>query len=156
MMTRTIVPNVAIAFALAATLAALSPAVGIGVTPVSAASRIGVLTVTKNCDHYDFTAGSFCTITHSNLRELRGATVFYDQAANTPAGMLDSNVVVVAGPGDWAVGRCTLDLSTFLGLCTFSNGVGRLTGFHARIDVGLIQGLDFAWAGTYSFKRDGD
>ena len=46
-----------------------------------------------------------------------------------------SNVVFDAGSGDWAVGRCTLDFSTGLGLCTFSDGTGPLTGFHARVNL---------------------
>lgn len=152
MTTRKITRIVTIAGVLAAALGALTPMAGIGVAPVSATAKKGVLDVTKNCDAYDFSAGSFCTITQSNVSELSGATVFYSQAANTPAGMLDSNVVVVAGPGDWAVGRCTLDLSTFVGLCTFSDGVGRLAGFEARIDVSHLSDLDFRWHGTYSFK----
>ena len=152
MTARKITRIVTIAGVLAAALGALTPLSGIGVTPVSATEKKGVLDVTKNCDAYDFSAGSSCTITQSNVSELSGATVFYSQAANTPAGMLDSNVVVVAGPGDWAVGRCTLDLSTLVGLCTFSDGVGRLAGFEARIDVSYLSGLDFRWHGTYSFK----
>ena len=68
--------------------------------------------------------------------------------------MLDSNVVLYAGSGDWAVGRCTLDLSTTLGLCTFSDGTGDLTGFTARVNVSPVSppdGVDIQWDGTYSF-----
>jgi hypothetical protein len=47
------------------------------------------LHVTKECSNYDGTAGSFCTITSSNLNELKvGSAVFYDQAAGIPAGLL--------------------------------------------------------------------
>jgi hypothetical protein len=80
--------------------------------------------------------------------------VYYDQAANVPAGMLDSNVVMVVGTGDWAVGRCTLDLTTGLGRCTFSDGTGQLTGFKARVDVSFLGGANYAWDGTYSFARE--
>lgn len=156
MMTRRIAPIAALTALLAVALVALTAMLGIGVTPVSAASNRGILSVAKNCDAYDFSAGSFCTITDSNLPELTGATVFYAQAANTPAGMLDSNVVIVAGPGSWAVGRCTLDLSTFRGLCTFSDGVGELAGFRARVEVAQLTGLNFSWTGTYSFRSAGD
>jgi hypothetical protein len=78
-----------------------------------AGEKKGQLHVTKNCSEFTGTAGTFCTITSSNLAQIKvGSKVFYDQAANIPTGMLDSNAVLNVGPGDWAVGRCTLDLST--------------------------------------------
>jgi hypothetical protein len=119
-------------------------------------SRPRRLTVTKECSQPNFTgaAGSFCTITSSNLGRIRvGSTVTYDQAFGIPAGMLDSNVVLDAGNGDRAVGRCTLDGSTGLGLCTFSDGTGRFAGFNARVDVSYQGGVDWAWDGTYSFSQ---
>jgi hypothetical protein len=109
--------------------------------------------VTKECGDYNGEAGSFCTITYSSLETiLIGSGVTYDQAAGIPAGLLDSNVVLDAGNGDRAVGRCTLDFSTRRGLCTFSDGTGRFTGFQARLDVSYI-GPEWAWNGTYSFSR---
>ena len=109
--------------------------------------------MTKECPDYHGAAGEFCTITSSNLAEIMvDSKVFYDQAAGIPAGMLDSNVVLDAGNGDRAVGRCTLDFSTGLGLCTFSDGTGQFTGFHARVEVSHLGGDDWAWNGTYSFS----
>jgi hypothetical protein len=124
-----------------------------GTDPVSAASgRNGNLHVTKECSAYTGAAGSFCTITSSNIAEIKvGSKVFYDQAAGIPAGMLDSNVVLDAGNGNRAVGRCTLDLATYKGLCTFSNGTGDLAEFRARVDVSLGAAGIFHWDGTYSF-----
>ena len=124
---------------------------------VSAQSgRNGQLHVTKECSHYTGAAGSFCTITSSNLPEIKvGSKVIYDQAAGIPAGMLDSNVVLDAGNGNRAVGRCTLDLSNGLGLCTFSDGTGQFTGFSARVDVSPpTNGLNWHWEGTYSFSSE--
>ena len=69
----------------------------------------------------------------------------------TPAGMLDSNVVLDAGDGDRAVGRCTLDATTGLGLCTFSDGTGRFAGFNARVDV-AGDGINWRWEGSYSLS----
>ena len=154
-MTTQITRTRAIAAMLVATSVALSSALSPGVAQVSAAAKKGDFQVTKNCSQYDGTAGSFCAITSSNVAEVpAGSTVFYDQAANTPAGMLDSNVVLVAGPGNWAVGRCTLELATYRGVCTFSDGTGPLSGFRARVDVAPSPdgGFDFLWNGTYSFK----
>jgi hypothetical protein len=125
-------------------------------TPLRASSRTDDRQpgrITKECSQYTGGAGSFCTITSSNVPFIRaGAIVFYDQAAGIPAGLLDSNVVLDAGHGNRALGRCTLDNQTGLGLCTFSDGTGNLAGFHARFDVTPpTDGLNWHWSGTYSF-----
>ena len=120
------------------------------------AARSGELHVVKNCDNYNFQAGGYCTIKSSNVQRLTGATVFYDQAAGVPVpptgAMLDSNVVLYLGENDWAVGRCTLAPTSF-GLCTFSDGVGKLAGFQARLRVAPAAsgGNDYTWDGPYSF-----
>ena len=128
-----------------------------GAAPVSAQTgRNGQLHVTKDCLKYTGLAGGYCTIASSDLAEiLPGSTVNYDQALGIPAGLLDSNVVLDAGNGNRAVGRCTLDLKTGLGLCTFSDGTGQLAGFSARVNVSFLGGPDghlWAWDGTYSFS----
>ena len=127
-----------------------------GAASVSASSaRRGDLLVTKECSAYTGLAGSFCTITSSNLAAIVvGSKVFYDQAAGVPAGLLDSNVVLDAGNGNRAVGRCTLDLSNGLGICTFSDGTGQFTGFKARVNVDCRSGC--RWDGTYSFSPEAD
>jgi hypothetical protein len=106
--------------------------VGNRATPALAAQhgRSGELHVLKNCDDYNGQPGQSCAIRSSNLPELAGARVFYDQAAgipnpNPPRGMLDSNVLLYVGANNWAVGRCTVDGNTGLGLCKFSDGVGK-------------------------------
>ena len=147
------VTRIVVAVILVAGGAALTPALSIGVASVSAAAKKGDLHVTKECSQYSGAAGSFCTITSSNLAAIKfHSIVFYDQAAGIPAGMVDSNVVLDAGNGDRAVGRCTLDLATGLGLCTFSDGTGQFTGFHARVEVAALGGDDWEWNGTYSFS----
>ena len=131
-----------------------------GTTSISASERNRKhrqLHATKNCAEYTGLAGSFCTITSSSLPQIKvGSKVIYDQAAGVPAGMLDSNIVLDAGEGNRAVGRCTLDLVTRLGLCTFSDGTGRFTGFRARVDVSYLGGPDWAWDGTYGFRPQPD
>jgi hypothetical protein len=123
-----------------------------GTDSVSAASeRNGNLHVTKECSAYTGAAGSFCTITSSNIAEIKvGSKVFYDQAAGIPAGLLDSNVILDAGNGNRAVGRCTVDLGTYKGLCTFSDGTGDLAELRARVNVSPGPGV-FYWEGKYSF-----
>jgi hypothetical protein len=142
---------------LVASFAALSTALKVGVDSVSAAPRKGDLHVTKNCKDYHGAAGEFCTITYSNLPEIViDSTVFYDQAAGIPAGLADTNVVLDAGNGDRALGRCTVDFSALNGLCTFSDGTGQFAGFHARVTVSYLGGYDWAWDGTYSFSPQVD
>ena len=125
-----------------------------GGTPVSASSeRSGALHLTKECSQYTGLPGSFCTFTKSNLAAIkRGSKVFYDQADGIPTGMLDSNVVLDAGSGNRAVGRCTLDDTTNLGLCTFSDGTGQLAGFQARVKVDCTSVC--RWDGTYRFSLE--
>ena len=133
----------------------------LAVPAVSASESRGNLHIVKTCPEYvemHGAAGSHCTITSSNVPQIPvGATVYYDQTAGTPlgsgvpAGFIDSNALVYVEPGDWAIGRCTVDESSFTGLCTFSNGVGALAGFRARIDVSPAGGVDFNWDGRYNF-----
>ena len=116
------------------------------------------LHITKNCAGFTGAAGAFCTITTSNVPAIKpGSKVYYDQAFGIPAGMLDANVVLSVARGDWATGRCTLDGSNGQGLCQFTDGVGQLTGFRARIKVSPFpHGVDYHWDGTYSFGSDSD
>ena len=138
-------------------LAALALALTTGGASLSASGEHRQIHVTKECGDYTAKAGSFCTITSSNLRGIRkGSKVVYDQAAGIPTGMLDSNVVLDAGNGDRALGRCTLDFATGRGLCTFSDGTGELAGFHARVEVSHLKDFDWAWDGTYGFSRAED
>jgi hypothetical protein len=110
--------------------------------------------VTKECSQYNGKAGSFCTITSSNLAAIKvGSKVFYDQRDGIVQGLLDSNIVLDAGNGDRAMGRCTLDDATNLGLCTFSDGTGQFTGFHARVQVDCRTSC--RWDGTYKFSDVG-
>jgi len=113
----------------------------------------GQVHITKLCPQYTGKAGDHCTIATSDVSVIPpGTTVYYDQALGVPAGNLDSNIMLYVGTGNWAVGRCTVDFATGLGLCTLSDGVGPLAGLTARMNVRV----DFAtgityWDGTYSF-----
>jgi hypothetical protein len=144
--------SLTLAVTLVAGTVALTLALSTGAVSVSAQSaRNGDLHVTKECSQDTGAAGDFCTITSSNIAEITtGAKVYYDQAAGIPAGLLDSNVVLDAGSGNRAIGRCTLDLTTGLGRCTFADGTGQFAGFAARVDVDCTSGCH--WDGTYSFS----
>ena len=127
-----------------------------GAPPVLAANgRSGELHATKDCAEYTGLSGDHCTIASSDVGEIAvGSKIYYDQAAGVPTGLLDSNVVLDAGSGDRAVGRCTLDLSTGLGLCTFSNGTGQLAGFTAEVKVSCLSGTLCTLDGTYKFSPE--
>ena len=113
--------------------------------------RSGDLHVTKECSGYTGGAGSFCTITSSNVKAIEvGSRILYIQPDQlfTPSG---SDVVLdPPGPGNnTAFGHCSLAL----GVCTFSDGTGKFTGFHASVNV--THAPDYSlwyWEGTYSFS----
>jgi hypothetical protein len=78
-----------------------------------------------------------------------------DQTANSAAGFLSTDIFLDAGPGNMAVGHCTLDAASF-GLCTFSDGTGQFAGFQARVAVSPFSSspseVNYHWDGTYSFS----
>ena len=102
--------------------------------------------------------GSYCTITVPDLSEIPAnvTRVYYDEPHSLPIGtlaFLDSKIVLYVAPGNWAAGRCTVDYSTGLGLCTVLDGTGTLAGFSARVDVRIDFGTGVTyWDGTYSFS----
>ena len=98
-----------------------------------AAARSGSLMVTKDCSAYTGLAGSFCTVTASNLKAIDvGARIVYAQASGATA--LDSDIVLdLPGLGNnKAFGNELLYFATGTGMCTFSGGTGQFTWFEAR------------------------
>jgi hypothetical protein len=138
-----------LAVAVAGALAVASQARTAASSPLS-----GALHVTKECSAYTGLAGSFCTITSSNLKAIRGgSTVVYDQAAS--ASSLDAGFVLDAGHRNTAFGHVVLDFVTATGQITISGGTGQLNGFQARAAVSF-DGALWHWDGTYWFSRHGD
>ena len=137
-------------------------AAGAFAVPSSAANsspRSGALHVTKECSQYSLAAGSFCTITSSNLSAVKpGSRVVYASAAGDPTpGVLDSDLVI-DGPGhNAAFGHVVLDVSTFTGVVTLSGGTGRFSHFHAGpLAVACPAFPACSWDGTYGFSPPGD
>jgi hypothetical protein len=129
--------------------AALAATAGISVAIATASSpRGGGLHVTKECSEYTGLADSFCTITSSNIDAIKtGSRVVYLQAAGATS--LDSDIVLVVGPGNYALGHVTLDFATARGEITMSGGAGRFTSFRASLDVSYLGGPNWAWDGRY-------
>jgi hypothetical protein len=121
-------------------------------------ARSGKLHLIKDTSEYTGLPGGFATIVSTNLTEVPvGSKLFYDQVPDIPTGLIDSSVVLDAGNGNRAVGRCTTDLVTWIGLCTFWDGMGTLAGFHARLDISAADEdfIQFHMRGTYRFARHG-
>ena len=131
-------------------------AAGIVVSAGSATPRSGGLHVTKECSQYTGAAGSFCTITSSNINAIKpGSRVFYASAADFVNGGLDSNLVI-DGPGNNnAFGHVVLDLSHFpdiTGWVTLSGGTGVFAHFHTqRLAVACPAFPACSWDGAYNF-----
>ena len=123
--------------------------------PSAAASpRSGNLEITKECGEYHGNAGEFCTFVSSNIKAIpSGARIYYASPAG--ASSLDTDVVIVAGPGNVANGHCTLDFLALPGLCTFSGGTGKFVHFHAWAAVSVDDANLWHWAGAFSFSPHG-
>jgi hypothetical protein len=121
--------------------------------------KSGALHLTKECSVYTGLAGSYCTITKSNLKEITvGTREFALKDADLAAGTLNSDGLLYVRDGDIALNHC--DISNIfatkgvIGSCTFSGGIGHLSGFHAKVVVSVNKDdpnkADFD--GTYSFS----
>jgi hypothetical protein len=107
----------------------------------------------KECSTYLGRAGDFCTITSSNLEEIKiGSRVVYQKAAG-PAS-LDTDVILYPprSGNNLAFGHCALDFATGLGHCSFAGGTGKFSGFRASVAVSCA-GADCALDGKYSFSE---
>jgi hypothetical protein len=137
-----------LALAAAGIVASVGSARGAHPTP-----RSGALHVTKECSEYHYQAGEFCTITASNIEQIRrGMRVVYSQAA-TPNG-LDSDLVLSAVNGHSAAhGHVVLNSTT--SHITFSGGTGEFAGFEADATVSQDATGLWHWDGTYSFTPQG-
>ena len=136
-----------------------------GAAPAAAfEARTGQLHIEKNCNiPTNPPTTNTCQIVSSNLAELPvGSLIFYDQngpaPGTTPAigrGVMDSNIFIYVQSGDWAVGRCTLDLNTGLGVCTLSHGSGPLATISVTANVTRVVPGVFNLDGTYTFNPSG-
>jgi hypothetical protein len=134
----------------AGAFAGASSAVSTGSSP-----RSGELHVTKECSEYNGQAGSFCTITSSNIPQIKaGMRVVYLEPLG-PNG-LDSDIVLSKGHGSAALGHVVLDLAAAQGRVTFSGGTGKFAMFQAEVDVSVDAEGVWHWDGTYSFTQRND
>ncbi len=142
----------------AATAVALLAALGFSVTAASSQNQAHRGTkafhATKDCSGFTGLVGAYCTIRSSNVKALKvGSKIFYVQVASKTA--LDSDTVIYVNRGSVATGHCLLRFATGVGLCTISDGTGKLAGLHLRVRVTADASLPklWHWDGTYSFSR---
>jgi hypothetical protein len=140
---------------LALVLAITAAAVVATASSATSTARSGALHATKECSQYNGQAGSFCTITSSNLQAIDvGSKVIYAQPAG--AAGLDSDLVLVTRPGNSAYGHVTLSFATLSGVVTFSGGTGQFRGFEASAIVTYNPKTNlWYWDGSYSFNPPG-
>lgn len=122
-----------------------------GQTSATASERAGALHVTKECSQYTGAAGSFCTITASNLPPIKaGWTVAYTQAIRSD-GTLDTDVVIGNGNGNGnkLFGHVTLNATTML--ITFKGGTGEFRDFRGNAVVSVTSDGLWHWNGDYNF-----
>jgi hypothetical protein len=134
----------------------LALTVGIAATAgFTTPQRSGALHVTKECSAYDpTTAGSFCTITSSNINAIKaGMKVVYASPADLSTGRLDSDLVINRPGHNAAFGHVVLDLHTLSGVVTLSGGTGTFIHFQAGpLTVACPAFPDCSWDGPYSFS----
>ncbi len=140
-------------FALALVAGFVGLTLSLSTGAVSASPRSGELNMTKECSEYTYLAGGFCTITSSNIKAIEvGARVVYASAFDFGTFTLDSDIVVVAGPGNTAFGHVHLDGVTGTGLVTLSGGTGKFTHLNASAAVSYLGGPNWGWDGMYSLS----
>jgi hypothetical protein len=129
---------------------------------VSASSRrSGTLHLIKDCSAYFGLTGESCTITASNIRQIKvGSKIIYLQALDVATLTLDSDVILdPPGRGNSiAFGHCAVNFATIEGRCTFSGGTGKFRRFRADLAPSHLRGTNWALDGPYSFvgKSDDD
>jgi hypothetical protein len=128
--------------ALATILALAALALAPSVSAFSPRLQGGDLHLVKECPLPGYTglAGSYCAITASNLPAIPvGSKVIYFQANGDPTpGWIHSDVALVAGPGNYALGHIDLNQTTpppRIGVATFSGGTGEFAQFHANVAI---------------------
>lgn len=119
--------------------------------------RSGPLAITKECSQYTRLAGSFCTVTASNLKQLPPGTKIVYQSALVGT-TLETDVILYP-PGNGAsvaFGHVSLDLVHRYGIGSLSGGTGRFKHLEGRFEITPRPGVrTWAWTGTYSFGGEG-
>ena len=117
--------------------------------------RSGELQIVKDCSQYTALAGSFCTITSSNLRAIpAGTRIVYQEGV--AAGVLETDVILYPPTGgSIAFGHVSLQFASAHGVGSLLGGTGRFKHLTGTFDITpLPTPGSWALAGTYSFGSE--
>jgi hypothetical protein len=107
----------------------------------------GEFHLTKETSEYTGEAGSFCTVTSSNLDAIKvGSKIIYTAPASEP--VIESDLVIVSGD-DTLTGHVLLDVPSASGTLAILGGTGAFAGFRADTVV-TFDGTEWHWDGTYT------
>ena len=109
-------------------------ALAVAVAPLASATpRSGILHVTKECSQYTGEAGSFCTVTSSNLKAIPVGTRDVGLGAVGTDGSVDFDIVFETRCANAAFGHATICGTCDVGTVTFDGGTGQFKKFHATL-----------------------
>jgi hypothetical protein len=118
-----------------AVLALAALGLTVAVPALASAPRSGILHVTKECSKYTGEAGSFCTVTSSNLRAIPVGTRDVGLGAVGADGSVDFDIVFVTRGANAAFGHVTICGTCEVGRVTFSGGTGQFKKFTADLVI---------------------
>jgi len=116
-----------------AMLALVALGLTLAVPALAAAPRNGILHLTKECSQYTGEAGSFCTITSSNLNAFPVGTKDVAVDAAAADGSLDTDLVFQTRGENAAFGHLVICGPCEVGTVTFDGGTGQFKKFHANL-----------------------
>jgi hypothetical protein len=114
-------------------LGVVALALVLAVPALAAAPRSGILHLTKECSQYTGEAGSFCTITSSNLKAIPVGTRDVGLGAVGADGSVDFDIVFDSRGANAAFGHATICGPCEVGTVTFDGGTGEFKKFHANL-----------------------
>jgi hypothetical protein len=125
---------------------------GLGASTVSATTAAHPIHLVKDCSTMDGVAPTFCTISASDVDAIPvGTKVWYLGPVLTNSYFLSSNVRLDDDRRNTATGYCIFQSKTAVGLCSFWEGTGRLTGFVAILDITIDEAGQWHMDGSYYF-----
>ena len=107
--------------------------VSVGVAASASSHRHGILHLTKECSQYTGEAGSFCTITSSNLKAIPVGTKDVAVDAAAADGSLDTDLIFYTRGANTAFGHLVICGPCEVGTVTFDGGTGQFKKFHANL-----------------------
>jgi hypothetical protein len=103
--------------------------------------------------------GGYCLFTQASIKSLVGANAYYTDA-HIVLGVMNSPVTIRATDerGSTITGHCTYyyppAANPWHGLCVYSGGTGKFSGFNARWVIGSPTPAGVTVTGPYWFDRD--